>query len=143
MNEWFNTAAFVDPCASPQTPCGVPGNVGIDTISAPGYKDVDVSLLRNFTLVENVKLQLRFDAFNAFNWVNLGYLQSSMNDQNPALAFVRKGDYAALWLAFGCRLAWAMIRLSTTRGRSCNVLGRVDVQLELMLSRKMARLHNS
>lgn len=74
MAEWFNTTAFMDPGI------GVAGNVGVDTLSGPGYKNLDAALLRTFKLFENLRLQLRFDTFDSFNWVNLGQPSSSMTD---------------------------------------------------------------
>jgi hypothetical protein len=76
MSQWFNTAAFVDPGI------GVAGSVPVDSLQGPGYKNLDLALLRTFTLVENLKLQLRFDTFNTFNWVNLGQPSGSMTDPN-------------------------------------------------------------
>lgn len=44
------------------------GNAGRNLVTGPGLLDVDFSLLKNFPLgTERVKLQLRLEAFNAFN----------------------------------------------------------------------------
>ena len=69
--EWFNTAAFV------LNPLGTDGNVGRNTLDAPGFKEVDVAFFRDFKVWERVSLQTRFEATNLFNWVNLGTPGSS------------------------------------------------------------------
>jgi hypothetical protein len=63
---WFNTAAFV------LNPLGTDGNVGRNTLDAPGFKSVDIAIFRDFKVWERVSLQTRFEATNFFNWVNLG-----------------------------------------------------------------------
>jgi hypothetical protein len=71
--EWFNTAAFV-PNAPGQGigPGGADGNVSRNFLRDPGYRDVDIGLYRNFQLPRSMKLQLRAEATNAFNLVDLG-----------------------------------------------------------------------
>ncbi|MBV9085469.1 MAG: TonB-dependent receptor [Acidobacteriaceae bacterium] len=63
---WFNTACFAD------VPAGVirPGNAGRGVITAPGFQRWDLSLFKNFAFYEHYRLQLRLDAFNAFNHAN-------------------------------------------------------------------------
>ena len=65
---WFDTSAFAAPDLftfgnAPRTE---------PDLRNPGYKSLDFSLFRNVTLHERLKLQMRAEAFNAFNWVNLG-----------------------------------------------------------------------
>jgi Carboxypeptidase regulatory-like domain len=40
-------------------------------VRGPGYADVDLSVQKNFTITENVRLQFRADFLNTFNRVNL------------------------------------------------------------------------
>jgi hypothetical protein len=63
--EWFNTEAFV------LNPTGTDGTVGRNTLDAPGFKEVDLAIFRDFKIHERMALQLRLEASNAFNWVNL------------------------------------------------------------------------
>jgi hypothetical protein len=46
--------------------------VGRNTVRGPGFNRVDLSLFKNFDLGGDKRLQLRIEAFNAFNRVNFG-----------------------------------------------------------------------
>jgi hypothetical protein len=63
--KWFNTGAFVE------NPPGTDGNTSRNVLDGPGYKIVDLGLFRNFRLPDHRQLQLRVEATNAFNSVNL------------------------------------------------------------------------
>lgn len=63
---WFNPAAFAAP------PAYTFGNVGRNTVYGPGMHTLDVALMRDFTLTESVKFQLRGELYNALNHTNLG-----------------------------------------------------------------------
>jgi len=67
VNEFFNTAAFV-PVS--QDPLGSYGNAGRGLISGPAFNNTDFSVLKNFAIREQMKLQFRAEMFNAFNQVN-------------------------------------------------------------------------
>ncbi|HEY2934040.1 MAG TPA: TonB-dependent receptor [Acidobacteriota bacterium] len=64
---WFNTDAFRNP------PDFVIGNVPrtLPHTRGPGYKDLSLSLFKTVPVREEVKLEIRGEAFNAFNRVNL------------------------------------------------------------------------
>jgi hypothetical protein len=64
-NEWFNTAAFAKQAT------GTDGNLGRNVLDAPGVKNVDMGLFRNFRIKERITLQARGEFTNAFNFVNL------------------------------------------------------------------------
>jgi Carboxypeptidase regulatory-like domain len=66
---WFNTACF-----SPQAATGianVAGTEGRGVIVGPPTRKVDMTLMKNFTWGESLRLQLRLEAFNVFNITNL------------------------------------------------------------------------
>jgi hypothetical protein len=63
-NEWFNPAAFADP-----TP-GTFGDAHRNTLIGPGFSNVDLSLAKEFPIHERISLEIRADAFDAFNHVN-------------------------------------------------------------------------
>jgi len=63
--EWFNTEAFV------ANPVGRDGTVGRNILDAPGFRDVDLGIFRDFTIAERFKFQFRAESTNAFNMVSL------------------------------------------------------------------------
>ena len=58
---WFDPTAFVNPGATVQ------GNVTRNTIIGPGTRQVDLSAIKNFQLVERVHAQFRAEAYNIIN----------------------------------------------------------------------------
>jgi hypothetical protein len=70
IEQWFNTAAFAQPAI------GNDGTAGRSIVVGPGYRNVDLGLFRDIRLAGRTVLQLRAEATNAFNFVNL---------QNPGL----------------------------------------------------------
>ncbi len=60
-NPYFNTGLFSLP------PLGSVGNSGRRLFSGPGIDSYDLTLQKNFRLPESKSLELRLDAFNAFN----------------------------------------------------------------------------
>ena len=64
--EWFNPRAFSAP--SPYTF----GNAGRNTVFGPGQQTLDLAVSRNFTVTETTRFQVRLEAFNGLNKVNLG-----------------------------------------------------------------------
>jgi hypothetical protein len=67
-NGWYNRAAYT------LAPVGTFGNVGRDTALAPGILDVNAEVHKNVKMPynENHQLQLRVEAFNAFNHPHFG-----------------------------------------------------------------------
>ena len=65
---WYNPAAFVE------APPGQFGDVGRNTMSAPGIFTIDAELHKNWAMPynEHHQLQLRFEAFNVLNHPNWG-----------------------------------------------------------------------
>ena len=71
---WFNKAAFIangPGVAGGIGPGGADGNTPRDYLRAPGYRDIDLGLSRDFRFERGLGLQLRADATNAFNMVSL------------------------------------------------------------------------
>lgn len=63
---WFNPDAFAVPAAYTF------GNLGRNTVYGPGMQTLDLALVRDFTLTERTKFQIRGEFFNALNQINLG-----------------------------------------------------------------------
>jgi hypothetical protein len=73
---WLNTSSFA------AGPVGTFGNAGWNSLRGPRFFDLDVSLSRWFTVHESQKVQLRFEFFNATNYVNFSNPVSGMNVTN-------------------------------------------------------------
>lgn len=63
-DQWYNPK---DVQASPCTTCGAFGNIGLDSLRAPGFKDLDLSLFRNFLFMDRFTAQFRAESFNLTN----------------------------------------------------------------------------
>jgi hypothetical protein len=65
-DRWFNPAAFATP------PAFTFGNVGRNAVYGPGMQTLDFAVVREFSVTERMKFQIRGEFFNALNQVNLG-----------------------------------------------------------------------
>lgn len=72
---WFNTAAFA-------VPVNQYGNFGKNVLSAPGVKNIDLSLFKKFEFTERFSSELRIESFNTFNIINLGAPNTTVGDPN-------------------------------------------------------------
>ncbi len=64
----IGNSGFTLPSATP----GAIGNTGRNTAWGPGFFNSDMSLIKNITFHEFYTVQLRMDAYNAFNHINYG-----------------------------------------------------------------------
>ncbi len=67
INEYFNTACFVQPLA------GQFGNTGRDILRGPGINNWDMGIGKDFRFTERVAFQFRAEAFNVFNHAQYGF----------------------------------------------------------------------
>jgi carboxypeptidase family protein len=65
-DRWFDPCAFELPLA------GFFGNLGRNTVTAPGLVNVDFTLVKTTPLTERLKLDFRAEFFNLFNHANFG-----------------------------------------------------------------------
>jgi hypothetical protein len=79
----INAAAFQ------AAPGSVQGNLGRNALSGFGMSQLDLALRREFSLGERRSLQLRIEAFNAFNHPNFAdpirFLASPLFGQSPSM----------------------------------------------------------
>jgi hypothetical protein len=86
--QWFAPAAYAVPTAGTFSP--TPRN----SVYGPGFATVDASVIKNTTLHENVKLQLRMEMFNIFNRLNLAPPSGSFTSANFGRSTTTVGDNA-------------------------------------------------
>lgn len=65
LNRAFDTSVFSQPAAYQF------GNAGVGIVRAPGFFEMDFSVIRQFRFREGVLMQFRLEAFNALNHPNL------------------------------------------------------------------------
>jgi hypothetical protein len=63
---WFNKSCFTLPAT------GTVGNLGKNTVTAPGYEAVDFSLSKDTRILERLNVQFRAEIFNILNHTNFG-----------------------------------------------------------------------
>jgi hypothetical protein len=73
---WLNPAAFVP------NAMGTFGNFGRNALFGPGNFAFDASLSRRFALGEWIRLEARFEAFNAINHTNFNNPTTTLNSSN-------------------------------------------------------------
>ena len=69
---------WLDPTAFQQPANGTFGNMPRNVVRGPNIKNVDMALTRVFPIVGRQSIEVRAEAFNVFNWLQLG---------NPVTAF--------------------------------------------------------
>jgi hypothetical protein len=79
-SHWYDPTAFVQPPAGSFRY----GNEGRGVLYSPGWTNFDLSAAKNFTILENLKVQFRVDAFNTFNHPQFGNPNQTVNSSNPA-----------------------------------------------------------
>jgi hypothetical protein len=73
IEQWFDTTAFAQPAI------GTDGNAGRNIVDGPGFRRVDLGLFKDIGLGRGLRLQLRAEATNVFNIVNLSNPGTSLN----------------------------------------------------------------
>ena len=66
VQAWFNPRGFAP------NQSGKLGNLGRNVVIGPGFKGVDFGINKGTRVREGHQIQFRAEAFNLFNWVNLG-----------------------------------------------------------------------
>ncbi len=66
-------------CFGRAGPSGLDGTVRANSLDAPGFRNVDASIFRDFTIYDRVKFQFRGEATNVFNMVSLSAPQGTLN----------------------------------------------------------------
>jgi hypothetical protein len=105
-DNYINLQCFSFPAA------GTLGNLGRNTMRAPGMEDFDFSLFKNHNLLgEELKVQFRAEAFNLFNRSNLGARAASLINGRgqyvPGNAVLKSPTVTtSRQIQFGTKLIW-------------------------------------
>jgi hypothetical protein len=97
INEWLRRSAFAP------NAIGTFGTLGRNVFRGPGYASFDFGLFKRFSIAEHVNATFRFEAFNAFNRVNLGAPSVTQNS-GTFMRITSSYDNRILQLAL--RLNW-------------------------------------
>jgi hypothetical protein len=89
---WFNPADFVAP------PPNTYGNVQRGVLYGPGQTNFDLSFVKNTSLGENWRFQLRLDGFNIFNTPYFGFPNASIGSATAGRITSTNGDNRTLQL---------------------------------------------
>jgi len=89
--QYFNPNAFSAPAY------GTVGNVSRDSLTGPGYSDLDLSLAKTTQLNERVRLQFRAEFFNILNHTNLGTPLETVLSAGPTQGTVANQTTAAVY----------------------------------------------
>ena len=84
---WFEGKAFLNPTLMP---AGRFGDGGRNNMLGPGFQNWDISLLKNFELQEQTRLQFRAESFNIFNHPNFTGINTTVRFDaagNPTSGF--------------------------------------------------------
>ena len=100
ITEWFHTAAFInEPGQSNSDP--IPGNAGRNLVRGPGYTNVNLSLMKNFSIVERLNLQFRAESFTLLNTPHYSNPNGSRNS----------GSFGSITSAGGLRVMQFAVKL--------------------------------
>jgi len=102
---WFNNTAFAR--NAPTNGAPVDGNSPRNFLNQPAYRDVDLAIFRTFKVSERFNMQLRGEALNVFNMVNLN-APSATAPANSALP----GNFGAITSAQTMRQVQLGLRLA-------------------------------
>jgi hypothetical protein len=80
FEQWFDTDCFERNPSVNTGIANVVGSAGRSTINGPGTKRVDFTLAKNFRFGETMRLQLRAETFNIFNWTSFRAIQTNVTN---------------------------------------------------------------
>jgi hypothetical protein len=83
---WLNPGAFAQPAL------GTYGNAVRNAYDGPGFRVIDVSIVRQFAFNSTHRLEARVEAFNALNW----FIPGNPNTTLSAATFGRITSFSTL-----------------------------------------------
>ena len=98
---YLNQSCFVVAAETPDGPRF--GNLGRNQLRGPGLVNVDASVLKNISLREQLKVQLRFEFFNMFNHTNFIVTNTTLGG---GLGKISGTATASRQIQFGAKIIW-------------------------------------
>jgi hypothetical protein len=81
--QYLNRAAFQQVPVNPISRETIRrGNIGNNAFRGPGYRNVDLSLVKSFSFGGSRRVEFRADMLNAMNWTNYRTIQTSITASN-------------------------------------------------------------
>ena len=107
IHEWFNPAAYTISFTAASCATGpyCYGNVGRNTVISPWLGDLDMNVMKRFTIHERMYLQLRFEAFNVTNHPNFGLPNANIS-QTSTFGTITGTNTNMRQLQLGLKLVW-------------------------------------
>ncbi|HEU5351906.1 MAG TPA: TonB-dependent receptor [Terracidiphilus sp.] len=106
--EWFDTSVYCVPgtsgCTAGDGVSGLDGLVPYNSLDAPGYKNVDASIFRDFNLYDRLRFQFRGETTNVFNFVNLNAPGGTLSSTSSFGVISGAGSMRVIQV--GGRLVW-------------------------------------
>jgi hypothetical protein len=104
-NQYFNPSAFEPPLN------GTYGNVGRNSLQAPGLAETDLSLAKSIPFNERVNLQFKAEFFNLFNHTNFNtpntvVFTSATSGPSPTAGQITSTGTTSRQIQFGLKLLW-------------------------------------
>jgi hypothetical protein len=97
--QWFNPAAYATPAEFTF------GNAGRNSLVGPGTRTADLYMRKEFKIGNRARLELRIEAFNAFNHPNFG-LPDNYVDDGDAAGTITSTSIHQREIQFGARLGF-------------------------------------
>ena len=103
IHQYLNAAAFVQiPISTLSAEQITPGNLGRNSVRAPGLENLDATLAKTLAATERFRLQIRADTFNTLNHTNLTGLVTTIN----SATFGRLTAATARTMQLGARITF-------------------------------------
>ena len=97
---WFDTSVYTP------NALGTFGTSSRNALRGPGTKNVDVGLHKTFPTGGGTRLQVRIEAFNVFNWVNLGNPTVAQNSANFGRILALAPGFSPRVMQFALRMSF-------------------------------------
>ncbi|MDR3726370.1 MAG: TonB-dependent receptor [Terracidiphilus sp.] len=98
IGKWFNTSVFSTQAV------GTPGNEHSDSVYGPRVRVVNASLLKDFTVVDSLRLQFRAEFFNITNTPNFGQPGNGLTTGQFGVVSATAGNMTPREMQFALKL---------------------------------------